>query len=139
MNKFIILIVLLIKFIFLNNFSIADYDEALRFYNSMDWKQSKEKCEEVNNSMCLNLLGLIYLQGLGVDIDYEKSFKLFSKSEKMGNKKAMLNLGLIYMKGLGKEVNMEMAAKYFNKAFEDISIYKKSFENDKKILLTKFY
>ena len=48
MNKFIILIVLLIKFIFLNNFSIADYDEALRFYNSMDWKQSKEKCEEVN-------------------------------------------------------------------------------------------
>ena len=132
MNKFIVFIILLSKLFFIDNFSLANYDQALKFYKSMDWKKSKEECEEVNNGMCLNLLGLIYMQGLGVDIDYEKSFELFLKAEKLGNTKAMINLGLIYMKGFGKEVNMEIAAKYFNKAFEDISIYKNHTKADKK-------
>ena len=131
MNRFIVFIILLTKLFFLDNFTWADYDQALKFYNSMDWQKSKTECEKIDDGMCFNLLGLIYLQGLGVSVDYEKSFEFFAKAEKMGNKKAMLNLGLIYMKGFGKEVNMEVAAKYFNKAFENIIIYKNNSEKGK--------
>jgi len=131
MIKFIVFIILLTELFILNNLSLANYDQALKYYNSMDWKKSKEECEKVNNGMCLNLLGLIYLRGLGVETNYEKSFEFFTEAEKMGNKKAMINLGIIYMKGFGKEVNMKIAAKYFNKAFENI-ISKNYSEEDKK-------
>ena len=33
--------------------------------------------------MCLNLLGLIYLKGLGVEVDYTKAVGYFSKAEEI--------------------------------------------------------
>ena len=130
MKKNILFTLIFSFLLLLKTISYANYDLALEAYNNEDWKLSKKACENSKDDKCLNLLGLIYIKGLGVEIDYSKAVGYFSKAEEMGNKKAMINLGIIYMKGIGTSVDIDKSAKYFNKAYKDLTPYKYSTNNN---------
>ncbi len=60
---FIAIIILALQFI-VAKYSIADYSSSLRAYNDNDFKLSISECEQlINDSKCLNILGIIYLNG----------------------------------------------------------------------------
>lgn len=62
-------------------------------------------------------LGLLYLEGLGAERDFEKAVELFEESGKGGYSFAYSKLGLIYSSESisGEEKNLNTAARYFLK------------------------
>ena len=126
MKKTVLIILIINLILVFNNIVYAKYDYAIEAYNSKNWKSAREICENGSDGKCLNLLGIMYLKGLGVKADNSKSLSFFSRAEKTGNKKAMINLAIIYMKGMGVDIDLEKAAKYFKKANKDINSYKDS-------------
>jgi len=112
-----------------NSFTCADYESGILAYKDKDWNLVNLECISNKDNRCFNLLGILYLRGLGVKINYKKSMELFLKAEKMGNKNAMHNIGIMYMKGLGREQDLELASKYFNKAYLDKSVYQQNKQN----------
>lgn len=54
----------------------------------------------------------MYVQGLGVDVDYKKAFPLCMKGALMGYKIAMELLSYYYLNGIGVEVNKTEAKKW---------------------------
>ena len=128
MKKNITYLIFIFSLIAFNKNLLADYPDAFEDYNLGNWEAAHEKCIDSNDDRCLNLLGILYYKGLGIDIDYKKSIDYFTKSEKMGNTKAMINLGFIYMQSRENKLDLDKAAKYFNKAYQDKSIYKNASE-----------
>ena len=110
----------------LSNTSLANYNEALDSYNNKNWTKTLETCElHLEDFRCLNLLGVIYLNGLSVDKNYEIAKQYFLDAKGLGSKSAEFNLGWIALKGLGEEVNLDSASNYFNSY------------NSKKIVITR--
>ena len=108
------------------NTSLANYNEALDSYNNKNWTKTLKTCESnLEDFRCLNLLGVIYLNGLSVDKNYEKAKQYFLDAKDLGSKSAEFNLGWIALKGLGEEVNLDSASNYFNSY------------NSKKIVITR--
>ena len=69
---------------------------------SEDYQKASVECIEPANlgeTYPQNILGWIYLKGLGVTVDYQKAFKWLSKSSEQGNSWAKGQLGLIYQNG----------------------------------------
>ena len=100
--------------LFSNN-SLANYNDALDSYNNKNWIKSLKTCESnLDDFRCLNLLGVIYLNGLSVDKNYKKAKQYFLDAKNLGSKSAVFNLGWIALKGLGEEINLDVASKYFN-------------------------
>ena len=57
----------------------------------------------------INLLGLMYEIGRGVEEDWEKSFSLYSQAADLGSPKGLYNLALSYEYGIGTTVNLKKA------------------------------
>ena len=129
MKNYYYIIVMLLNFFLFNNFACADYESAILAYKDNDWNLVNIECQNNDSDRCINLLGVLYLRGLGVKINYKKSMELFLKAEQMGNKNAMHNIGIMYMKGFGREQDLELASQYFNKAYLDISVYPQNKQN----------
>jgi hypothetical protein len=120
---YIVIITLTLQFLTINS-SIADYPNSLKAYNNKDWQLSIDECEKfVNESKCLNLLGIIYLNGYGVSKNIKKASELFVQSEKSGNKSAKFNLGWMALIGLGEEVNIDKASDYFKSSLVETNKY----------------
>ena len=114
MHRFSIIIVILVLQFIVFKYSIADYSSSLKAYNDNDFKLAISECDKlINNSKCLNILGVIYLNGYGVSKDLDKASILFLQSERLGNKSAKFNLGWMALMGLGEEVNINKASDYF--------------------------
>lgn len=124
MSRYIFIIIFL--FTLNASYSFANYNDAINSYNDKDWSKSLKICQnELEDSKCLNLLGVIYLNGLGTEIDYIQARQYFIKAKKLGNKNAEFNLGWMALKGLGEEINLERAAKYFKSSkLKNINIVK---------------
>lgn len=58
-------------------------------------------------------LGLCYLHGEGVELDYEKGRYFMLRSAKQGNTPARYNMGWIYHYGAGVEINLDEALKWY--------------------------
>ena len=123
MHRFSIIIVILVLQFIVFKYSIADYSSSLKAYNNNNWKLSISECDKlINNSKCLNILGVIYLNGYGVSKDLDKASILFLQSERLGNKSAKFNLGWMALMGLGEEVNINKASDYFKSSLTKSSL-----------------
>lgn len=58
----------------------------------------------------------MYLNGHGVEQNFETAIKWFEKSSKQGNKDAQNYLGLMYYDGIGVRQNYIISAEWFEKA-----------------------
>ncbi len=63
-----------------------------------------------------NLLGLMYVQGLGVQRNYQLALDWFSKAQVLGLPDAMANLAKMYADGLGVTKNDATALRYYRDA-----------------------
>lgn len=68
------------------------------------------------NSSAQNEIGRKYLNGDGVEQDYEEAVKWFLKAANKGNAAAQYNLGNCYREGLGVEQDSLESFKWINKA-----------------------
>ena len=119
----IIIVILALQFIVIK-FSIADYSGSLKAYNNNNWKLAISECDKlINDPKCLNILGIIYLNGYGVSKDLDKASILFLQSENLGNKSAKFNLGWMALMGLGEEVNIDKASDYFKLSLTETNKY----------------
>ncbi len=62
-----------------------------------------EKAAAGDNADALLLLGMIYHEGTGVDLDNKKAAKYFARAMENGNKLAQSHLGVMYYYGIGVE------------------------------------
>jgi hypothetical protein len=59
------------------------------------------------------VLGLCYLYGTDVDLDYKEAFRWLSAAAAQGASRAVLNLGYMYAQGLGIPQNVPEAVRLF--------------------------
>jgi len=93
--------------------SYADSDSCINAFEAEDYQNAAIECITPASDGAIypqNILGWIYLQGLGVTIDYSKAFSWISKSAEQGNTWALGQLGLMYQNGYG-------VSKDYNQAF----------------------
>jgi TPR repeat protein len=64
---------------------------------------------ESGNTSAQCILGICYLDGLDVDVDYSKAFRLLSEASSKGASRATVNLARMYAQGLGVSVNFQEA------------------------------
>ncbi|SFC27484.1 tetratricopeptide repeat protein [Butyrivibrio sp. YAB3001] len=83
----------------------VNYDEAFKWYNIG---------AERGDSEALVLLGIMYMEGHGTQINYESAMACFEKAYEEGNSGAALWMGDIY----NKNNNFEEAIKWFEIAYE---------------------
>jgi TPR repeat protein len=57
--------------------------------------------------------GIAYLNGEGVEQDYEKAMEVFLSAQKSGNRKAARYIGMMYEQGLGVQQDYEAAASWY--------------------------
>ena len=115
MSRFIFYSSIFFGLVLNSNNSLANYNDALDSYNNKNWTKSLMICESnLEDFRCLNLLGVIYLNGLSVDKNYKKAKQYFLDAKDLGSKSAEFNLGWIALKGLGEKINLDAASKYFN-------------------------
>ncbi|KAL0213645.1 hypothetical protein P9112_005829 [Eukaryota sp. TZLM1-RC] len=74
-----------------------------------------QKAAETGCVDSMAALGFCFLEGFGVDQDYEKGFLWSKKAAHGGNSGAMTNLGRCYCIGLGVEQNQKDAIYWFEK------------------------
>ena len=136
MHRFLIFILILALQFIVAKYSIADYSSSLKAYNDNDFKLAISECDKlINDSKCLNILGIIYLNGYGVSKNIDKASILFIQSDKLGNRSAKFNLGWMALMGLGEEVNIEKASTYFKLSLKDSNKYNSSNNLDEQLLL----
>ncbi len=64
------------------------------------------------------MLGSMYLDGMGVEVDHEKAFYWFSKAAIQNDSEAQYLLGFMYENGLGLDIDYAQAAKLYEKSSE---------------------
>jgi len=62
-------------------------------------------------SQCM--LGLCYLYGIDVEINYNEAFRFLSAAAEQRSSRAVLNLGRMYAQGLGIKQNIPEAIRHF--------------------------
>ena len=62
--------------------------------------------------------GIAYMNGDGVDQDYEKALQLFMEAYEAGSMKAARYVGMVYEQGLGVEQDLNKAKQLYQEAAE---------------------
>ncbi|GFO10238.1 sel-1-like protein 1 [Plakobranchus ocellatus] len=76
------------------------------------FKKSSEKKNHIGQAG----LGMMYLNGLGVEKDVTKAFRYFSLASDQGSVDGQLQLGIMYFSGNGVRTDYKLAVKYFTMA-----------------------
>ena len=127
MSSYIFKLIFICFLMLFYNYSLANYNDAIDNYNKQKWYKAEKLCEfELEDFRCINLLGVIYLNGLGVEADYSKAKIYFLKAKKLGSKSAEFNLGWMALRGLGENINLDSASKYFNNYNSKDALVKKN-------------
>ena len=77
----------------------ADYIKAKHFFDKEDYKSALIEANQSaaqGDANSLNLLGIMYQNGMGVEKSLSKAISIFEKAIKQKSGKALLNLGQIY-------------------------------------------
>jgi len=83
----------------------SDIDEC-RAQTSNSFSSCKKLADDGNPDGIFGL-GMLYLEGIGVSRDFDKSFKLMHKAAMLGNAFAQLQLGQAYVNGHGVTQDFE--------------------------------
>ena len=67
---------------------------------------------------CMDRVGLCYLEGNGIEQDFEKAFQYLSKASSLNSAFSSYNLAEMYKNGRGIPKNKHKALEYYQKAFE---------------------
>ena len=86
--------------------------------DELDQVKELMKLAEGGSIYAIDRLGLMYLNGDGVEADPEKTVYWFRKGAEAGYSNHMFNLGLFYAKGYGVQRNFSLAAEWMEKAEE---------------------
>lgn len=84
------------------------YDIGNLLNHPTDQLQLETSANE-GNTNCLNWLGILYNEGLGVEKNENTAFELIKKAANAGNSTAAYNLGRFYMIGTGCDIDFEKA------------------------------
>jgi TPR repeat protein len=68
---------------------------------------------EAGSCVAQSVLGISYLYGYEVEVDYQKAFRFLCAAANQGGSRATLNLGCMYAKGLGVPKNVAEAIRLF--------------------------
>ena len=90
-------------------FEAEDYPAAMEIYKAF---------AEKGNSEAMRQIGLMYLDGLGVDMDYDKAWEYCEKAVSKGYPIAANTLGFMCQMGYGREQDIQAAVKYYEQAAE---------------------
>lgn len=71
---------------------------------------------ESGNSTAQAILGISYLDGIGVEVDYEEAFRLLTNASEKGIPRALSNLARMYARGLGIPKDLAQAIRLYEKA-----------------------
>jgi TPR repeat protein len=78
----------------------------------MDLVEKRRKAE-AGSCVAQTTLGISYLYGVDVAVDYKEAFKFLSAAATQDASRAVLNLGIMYAKGLGIPQNATEAIRLF--------------------------
>ena len=120
-----LLLILLISFSFILS-SYADSDSCINTYDNEVYENILIECTTSANEgdmVSQNILGWVYLNGLGVTKDYSIAFSWITKSAEQGNTWAFGQLGLMYQNGYG-------VSKDYNQAFTLLTNAGKDWEKE---------
>jgi len=76
------------------------------------------KAADLSYAGGVEMLGDMYQNGKGVEIDYQKAAEWNQKAMDLGSARAFTNMGLLYMNGLGTDQDYRKALEYFTQAAE---------------------
>ena len=82
---------------------------ALKYYKKA-FELDKADSDAYNN------VGVMYVQGRGVGVDYGKAYDYFKRAADMNDPYGLYNLAICYYNGTGAELNQDIAKSYFQKA-----------------------
>ncbi len=85
--------------------SESKYKEAIQVFEKYD-----------DNEKVWGYLGTAYYRGIGVDLDYEKSFTYFLQAAEAGSADAQYNIGNMYYYGTGAPQKFDASLTYFSLA-----------------------
>lgn len=96
------------------------YDEGAKAYNKRDYHTAMKNWQplaEKGDVKAQFNVGLLYAQGLGVDLSFKEAVKYWELAAAQKNPEASFQLGRVYADGReGIEKNSAQAAKWFRKA-----------------------
>lgn len=75
---------------------------CIEHYSKQDFEQAFSECSiaaQKNVAQAQNILGVLYQQGQGVELDYESALEWFEKAAKAGDLAGQINTGKMYSKG----------------------------------------
>lgn len=75
-----------------------------------------EPCAVNQDAEALNLLGVLYLKGIGTEKNASKAFGVIKKAAEQGHASAQYNLGRMYKTGEGCTINFSKAIEWFEKS-----------------------
>jgi TPR repeat protein len=78
----------------------------------MDIEEKRRKAE-AGSCVAQTTLGISYLYGYDVDVNYVEAFRLLSAAANQGASRAVLHLGIMHAKGLGVPKNLPEAIRLF--------------------------
>jgi hypothetical protein len=78
----------------------------------VDVEEMRRKAE-AGSCVAQSLLGISYLYGIDVKVDYQEAYRFLSAAASQGATRAVLNLGIIHAKGLGIPQNIPEAIRLF--------------------------
>tara|TARA_R110000868_G_scaffold71713_2_gene209708 strand:- start:36035 stop:37348 length:1314 start_codon:yes stop_codon:yes gene_type:complete len=109
-----------------DNSSCNDHLEALNDYLQSDIHSNKDaktifklikECAENGDAEAASALGILYKDGIGTSLNFNKAKIWFEKAFDGGNDKAAYSLGYIYLKGLGNiQQDYSKAIEWFEKS-----------------------
>ncbi len=87
----------------------GEYEQAIALF---------KEASATGNPLAMNSLGVMYAQGLGVEVDLAESRLWYQVAVDHDSKDAYYNLAVMYAEGEGGEVDLEYAKELFEKACE---------------------
>lgn len=114
------LVFIIITFLFtINAIAQDDYETGRHYYDSNDYKSALTFFLRAANKGDYNAqysLGVMYLEGKGVAINYAKALDWFLKSAEQGHMYAQNQIGQMYYSGSGVIKNIDTAIKWISQS-----------------------
>jgi len=119
------------------------YSEGFALYSLKDYTAAFPllvQSASAGHPEALWVLGVMYRNGFGLDIDIDESVKMYRLSSERGSLNGTNNLGFSYLKGIGVEIDLEKAFLCFeecSKHFHSTGINNLAFMYDKGLFVKK--
>ena len=86
--------------------------EVGHHFVSLDISELRHKAE-AGSVVAQSTLGICYLYGREVQVDYKKAFELLSAASEKGASRALVNLARMFAEGLGASKNLRKAIRFY--------------------------